>query len=128
MSFPLIPPETFLPHYRVRFSHSLLKNDLNFNGLTFRCNEYGRCTKYATQGEAEVIALKAGMDVLEYVTNPELAIKPIIKRIKNGELSQAAINEKCRKVLAAKYWAGLYRTDSINEIMLKKICLRQIRR
>ncbi len=99
----------------------LLRNDLNFKGLVLSDAMNMRCvTKYAAQGEAEVKALKAGMDVLEYVTNPEMAIKAVMRSIKSGELSQPAINEKCRKVLAAKYWAGLHIPDSVNEINVEK--------
>ena len=47
------------------------------------------------------------MDVVEYVSDPELAIKSIAEGIKKGIISQSLIDEKCRKVLAAKYWAGL---------------------
>lgn len=86
----------------------LLKNELSFKGLVISdAMNMGGVTKYSVQGEAEVMALKAGMDVLEYVTNPEKTIKTIIERIDKGEILLATINEKCRKVLAAKYWAGL---------------------
>lgn len=86
----------------------LLKNDLSFKGLILSdAMNMGGITKYTTPGEAEVKALKAGIDVLEYVTDPEMAIKSIIDRINKGEITKELINEKCRKVLAAKYWAGL---------------------
>lgn len=86
----------------------LLKNELMFRGLILSdAMNMGGITKYAEKGEAEILALKAGMDVLEYVTDPELAIKTITDRIRLGEITQQTIDEKCRKVLAAKYWAGL---------------------
>jgi len=86
----------------------LLKNELSFKGLVISdAMNMGGVTKYSDQGEAEVMALKAGMDVLEYVTNPEKTIKTIIEKINKGEILLATINEKCRKVLATKYWAGL---------------------
>ncbi len=47
------------------------------------------------------------MDVLEYVTDPELTIKLVVDKIRKGLIPEALINEKCMKVLAAKYWAGL---------------------
>ena len=99
----------------------LLRNDLSFKGLVLSdAMNMGAVTKYAAQGEAEVKALKSGMDVLEYVTNPELAVKAVMRSIKKGELSQEIINEKCRKVLAAKYWANLNKADSVNEINVEK--------
>ncbi len=86
----------------------LLKNELSFRGLVISdaMNMVG-VTKNTVQEEVETLALKAGMDVLEYVTDPEQSIKAIAMKISKGEISPEAITEKCRKVLAAKYWAGL---------------------
>jgi len=94
----------------------LLKNGLSFRGLIISdAMNMGGVTKYSQPGKAEVNALRAGMDVLEYVENPESTIKTIIESIKKGEITPAAIDEKCRKVLAAKYWAGLDKTSYVNE-------------
>jgi beta-N-acetylhexosaminidase len=86
----------------------LLKQELSFKGLILSdAMNMGGVTKYSVPGEAEIKSLKAGMDVLEYVTDPEMAIKTIVERMKKGEISQESITEKCRKVLAAKYWSSL---------------------
>ncbi len=93
----------------------LLRQELTFNGLILSdAMNMGGVTKHSVSGEAEVMALKAGMDVLEYVTDPERAINTIVERIKKGEISQESIDEKCRKVLAAKYWAGLNHPVPVN--------------
>ncbi len=86
----------------------LLKNELGFKGLVFSdaMNMQG-LTKYFATGEAEALALKAGQDVLEYVPEPEKVMDVICQKIENGEISLESIDEKCRKVLAAKYEAGL---------------------
>ena len=68
---------------------------------------------YANPGRLEVLALKAGNDVVEYPADPELAIKAITEALKNKELSQGEIELKCRKVLAAKLWCGLNHQKSI---------------
>jgi CubicO group peptidase (beta-lactamase class C family) len=67
----------------------------------------GGVTKYSVPGTAEVTALKAGIDVLEYVEEPGKALNAITEAVKKGLLKQQDIDEKCRKVLAAKYWSGL---------------------
>ncbi len=86
----------------------LLRENMAFKGLTLSdAMNMGGITKYTQPGEAEVLALKAGMDVLEYVTDPEKVIASIMVALKSGVLSTGIIEEKCRKVLAAKYWAGL---------------------
>jgi beta-N-acetylhexosaminidase len=109
LSVPAVDPSVNLPatiSYPVL--SQLLRNELEFRGLIISdAMNMGGVTKYTAPGEAEIKALKAGMDVLEYVTDPELTIKLIVDKIKKGELSEKDINEKCMKVLAAKYYAGL---------------------
>jgi beta-N-acetylhexosaminidase len=111
----------------------LLKNDLAFKGLILSdAMNMGGLTKFTTRGEAELMSLKAGMDVLEYVTDPAMAIITITGRIKKGEITIESINEKCRKVLAAKYWSGLSKpttvsTDNILKALSKPSTVALIR-
>ncbi|MCU0456871.1 MAG: serine hydrolase, partial [Bacteroidales bacterium] len=93
----------------------LLREKMNFRGLVLSdAMNMGGVTKYSSPGRAAVSALKAGIDVLEYVTDPASVIKIITESIEKGEISAAAIEEKCRKVLAAKYWAGLSQADTLS--------------
>ncbi len=68
---------------------------------------------YENPGRLEVLALKAGNDVVEYPADPELAVNAILAALKTKELSQEDLNLKCRKVLAAKLWCGLNHTEKI---------------
>lgn len=93
----------------------LLREKMNFRGLILSdAMNMGGITKYSSPGKAAINALKAGIDVLEYVTDPASVIKTITESIVKGEISAAAIDEKCRKVLAAKYWAGLSQAESLS--------------
>ncbi|MFN8241196.1 MAG: glycoside hydrolase family 3 N-terminal domain-containing protein [Bacteroidales bacterium] len=86
----------------------LLRNELGFRGLIFSdAMNMGGLTTNAGPGDSEVLALKAGIDVLEYVVDVKSAVKAITRAIQNGTLKMADIDLKCRKVLAAKYWSGL---------------------
>ena len=99
----------------------LLKNELAFKGLILSdAMNMGGITKYTIPGEAEWMSLKAGMDVLEYVTDQEKTILTIMDRINKGDISKESINEKCRKVLAAKYWAGLNKSSFIKSENINK--------
>lgn len=94
----------------------LLKNELGFKGLVISdAMNMGAISKNFAPGESEVAALKAGMDVLEYVSDPELTIKMVVDKMKSGEISESEINEKCMKVLAAKYMAGLDKPVPVNQ-------------
>ncbi len=85
-----------------------LKNRLGFKGLIFSdAMDMKGVTKYFKDGEADVRGLIAGMDILELSENAETAIKAIRKAIREKRLTWDEINAKTKKVLAAKYWAGL---------------------
>ncbi|MEZ0486818.1 glycoside hydrolase family 3 N-terminal domain-containing protein [Fibrella aquatica] len=86
----------------------LLKNELGFGGLIFSdaMNMKGM-TKFFPSGLADRRGLEAGMDILEFTENIPLAIAEICKAVDERTLSAQAVAERCRKMLIAKYWAGL---------------------
>lgn len=93
----------------------LLKNDLGFQGLIFTdaLNMKG-VANYYDPGQLEVEALLAGNDVLLYPENAEISIKAIEKSVRSGKISESLINERCKKVLAVKYWLGLNKEKPIS--------------
>jgi beta-N-acetylhexosaminidase len=85
-----------------------LKDSLHFKGLVVSdAMEMKAVTKYFPNGEADVKAFLAGNDILELSENSELAIKLIRKVVRRDEISTAEFEARVKKVLAAKYWAGL---------------------
>ncbi|WP_161890882.1 glycoside hydrolase family 3 protein [Pontibacter russatus] len=93
----------------------LLKQQLDFEGLVFTDAMVMKgVTKYFEPGEAEVRALLAGNDVLERLSNVPRAIRAIKAAIARGDLTQAAIDRRCKRVLAAKQWVGLDRYQPID--------------
>ncbi|MES2731229.1 MAG: glycoside hydrolase family 3 N-terminal domain-containing protein [Bacteroidota bacterium] len=97
----------------------LLKKDLGFRGLVFTdaMNMKG-VTKFFPAGLADAKAILAGNDVLEFTEDVEKAIAQIKEAIKRGDISQADIDSRCKRVLAAKLWAGL---DQSRLVELKNI-------
>ncbi|MFD2245496.1 glycoside hydrolase family 3 protein [Pontibacter ruber] len=86
----------------------LLKQQLNFKGLIFTDAMVMKgVTKYFPPGEAEARALMAGNDVLERMNSVPKAIQAIKEAIARGELKQADIDRRCKRMLAAKQWVGL---------------------
>ncbi len=99
----------------------LLRNELSFKGLIISdAMNMAGITNYPAREGAAVVSLRAGMDVLEYVEDPERTLKEIAEAVKKGLISQDVINEKCRKVIAAKYWAGLSLPEFVNEENLQE--------
>lgn len=99
---------------------SLLRDELKFKGLIFSdaMNMKG-VTKYYPSGIADRKGLEAGMDVLEFTENVPGAIAEIKKAVAEGTLSQASLDDRCRKILLAKAWVGLdrYRPVSLTNLI-----------
>ncbi len=93
----------------------LLKDSLHFKGLIFTdaLNMEGVAGFYRP-GEIEVKALMAGNDILLMPKDPELSLSCIQEAISSGLLRQSQIDSSCRKILAAKEWAGLTRVKPID--------------
>ena len=86
----------------------LLKNQMGFKGLVFTdaLNMKG-ASKFFEPGRVDVKALLAGNDVLLFSENVPKAIEAIELAVKNGEITQEEIDNRCKKILQAKYWCGL---------------------
>ncbi|HNW50019.1 MAG TPA: glycoside hydrolase family 3 N-terminal domain-containing protein [Prolixibacteraceae bacterium] len=86
----------------------ILRDSLHFKGLVFSdgMNMKG-ITMYSGEGNAAVEAFKAGVDVIEFVLNPDKVAKSVKKAIQSGYLTEKMIDEKCHRVLLAKKWVGL---------------------
>lgn len=93
----------------------LLKNQMNFSGLVFTdaLNMKGVASFYKP-GEVDVLALLAGNDILLYSQDVPKAKSMIIQAIADGKISQEEVDERIRKVLKAKYWAGAHETKPID--------------
>jgi beta-N-acetylhexosaminidase len=86
----------------------VLKDSLGFKGLVVSdAMEMKAVTKYYPGGEAELQAFLAGNDIIELSMNLDKSIQKIRKAVRKGQISMADFEAKVKKVLAAKYWAGL---------------------
>src|ERR1700744_1163353 len=86
----------------------VLKDSLKFKGLVVSdAMEMKGVLKYFPKGEADVRAFLAGKDIIELSENSDRAITRIRKAIRKGKISPKEFETKVKKVLAAKYWAGL---------------------
>lgn len=95
----------------------VLKNDLGFKGLIFSdAMEMKGVIKFFPNGEADVLGLIAGNDVLELSQNSKLANKLIRKAIREKRLNWDRVNQSVKKVLAAKYWVGLNKLKPVSTI------------
>lgn len=93
----------------------VLKDSLGFKGLVVSdAMEMKAVIKYFPDGEADVKAFLAGNDILELSENSDQAIKKIRKAVRKDEISKDEFEARVKKVLAAKYWAGLSHSHDIS--------------
>lgn len=92
-----------------RVVDSLLRKDMGFKGLVFT-DALGMkgITSHYKPVEAARLALLAGNDVLLMPEDIPGVVREIALLIRQGNLPEQLVDMKCRKVLAAKYWAGLH--------------------
>jgi len=94
----------------------ILKEELGFKGIIISdAMEMKGVVKYFKDGEADVMAVIAGNDILELSENSDRAIKLVRKAVRSGRISMERIDESVKKILMAKYWAGLNKKDSLDE-------------
>lgn len=97
----------------------LLREKMHFDGLCFTdaMNMKG-VTKGNSPGEADVKALVAGNDILLFPEDVEATVKKVKAAIRKGILTEEDIDEKCRRILAAKEKYVLPNAGAIDTVML----------
>lgn len=86
---------------------SVLRNELGFEGVVLTDDLAMDAVKqYADNGEAAVLALKAGNSMI-VTTDFETQINEVITAVERGELTEELINSAVRYVLYWKYDLGL---------------------
>jgi beta-glucosidase-like glycosyl hydrolase len=82
----------------------LMRSRLGYRGLTFTdALEMKGVTKYYPGGEAAVQSIIAGNDMLCLPESVPQSIQAIKKAISEGRLTWMEVNNKCMRVLTAKY-------------------------
>ena len=115
MEIPSIEPRKGTPS-SLSFStvSTMLKNDMGFNGLviTDALNMKGVAEGRKPE-EVNIMALKAGNDILLFPSEVKKSISKIEHLVKRGKFPEEEIEARCRKILEAKYRVGLYKFKPI---------------
>nr|WP_121270149.1 glycoside hydrolase family 3 protein [Pedobacter schmidteae] len=94
----------------------LLKEELGFKGIVISdAMGMNGVVKHFKDGEADVMGIIAGNDVLELSENSARAIKLVRKAVRADRISMDQIDQSVRKILMAKYWAGLNVKETVKE-------------
>jgi len=94
----------------------LLQEEMGFGGLIFTdaLNMKG-VSKFYKPGEVDLLAAKAGNDVLLFAEDVPKALEKIRDAIADGSYSEADLNRSVTKILKAKEWVGLHRNALVND-------------
>jgi beta-glucosidase-like glycosyl hydrolase/CubicO group peptidase (beta-lactamase class C family) len=93
----------------------LLKEKMGYRGLVFTdALNMKSVSNLYKPGELDALALLAGNDVLLFSEDVPMAMQKIKQLIAENKISQEDIDYRVRKVLRAKYWAGLNRLKPID--------------
>ena len=110
LSIPSLEPNASLPtSLSKKVVTDLLQQKLGFLGLiiTDGLNMKG-ASNYATSAEIDLAAIQAGNDLLLIPQDVPATIKIIKNALALKTLTEERINFSVRKILKAKYWAGLH--------------------
>jgi beta-glucosidase-like glycosyl hydrolase/CubicO group peptidase (beta-lactamase class C family) len=98
----------------------LLRDQLKFQGLVFTdAMDMKGATKMFPEGQANVKAFLAGNDILETFVDVPAAFNAIKKALTDGEITEAELDLRVRRILNAKAWAGLdqYQPTQIKQLI-----------
>lgn len=87
--------------------HRILREELGFNGVIMTDDlSMEAITKYTDGGSDAVLAVVAGNDLL-CVTDYKTQLPAVIDAVKNGEISEDAINQSAKRIIQMKLDLGI---------------------
>ncbi|MCD8197693.1 MAG: hypothetical protein LUE24_11125 [Lachnospiraceae bacterium] len=91
----------------------ILKNDLGFGGLVITDSmQMEAVTDRWSSGEAAVMAVQAGVDVILMPENLEEAVSGLLDAVRSGEITEERIAGSVQKILETKIRAGIVAVES----------------
>ena len=93
----------------------LLKNKLGFKGLIITdALEMKGLSSFKSKGNLDMLAFKAGNDILLMSANVSEGISSIVKEYNNGSITEERLSYSVKKILKAKYKVGLNKISVIS--------------
>ncbi len=94
---------------------NVLKSKMHFNGLVFTdaLNMDGIAKRF-TPGEIDLRAFLAGNDMLLFSQDVPTSIRKMMAALEDGTITKEALEQRVKKVLAAKYDMGLHQWKPVD--------------
>jgi beta-N-acetylhexosaminidase len=94
---------------------AILRREFGFEGLIFSdALSMGAIADRYGPGEAAVLAVLAGCDILLYPTDAAAAHAAVCEAVRTGRIKPERIDESARRILLAKAWCGLTREREVS--------------
>ncbi len=95
----------------------LLQNEIQFDGLIVTdALNMNAVTKYFSVADAAIMAVRAGNDILLMPPEDNITIDALVSAVRDNLISVERINHSVRKILAAKRWLELKKTENQNNL------------
>lgn len=105
------PPATFAPE----FLTGILRDEMGFDGLLFTdALRMGAITERYGGGEAAVLALEAGADVILVPEEVGSALRHLREAVESGRVSRGRVDASVRRILEAKARVGLHEDRAVS--------------
>ncbi len=87
---------------------NILRDDLGFDGIIITDSmQMEAITDRYTSGEAAVMALQAGVDMILMPENLEEAVRGVYEAVQNGEITEERLQESVLRILKTKINSGI---------------------
>ncbi len=108
IALPRLEPDNLPATLSSKILTGLLRNEMGFQGIVFTDALTMRgVSAHYPDGEAAVLAVKAGADVLLFPPDVEKAFNAIKAAVQSGAITEERLNESVRRILNAKARLGL---------------------
>ena len=103
LNIPSLEPSGKPTSLSSKVINDILRKDWGYDGLvlTDALNMKG-VSEFAPVGQLEIEAFKAGNDILLFAMDVPKASKQLVAAFESGELSEAELDERVRRILSAK--------------------------
>ena len=122
MALPAVAGDNVPASLSPRLTHELLRRELKFDGIiTTDSLGMGAIIETYKGAEGAVRAIKAGADVALLPPDPKAAVDALVVAVGRGELTRERVDESVRRILRAKYRAGLATRRAIDLAAVNRV-------
>jgi beta-glucosidase-like glycosyl hydrolase/CubicO group peptidase (beta-lactamase class C family) len=114
IAVPAVDPSGAPATLSAPMATDLLRQDLRFNGLVVTDAMEMAGVKGAWTGEAAIRAVQAGADMILLPPQTEVAVRSLVRAVREGQIARSRIDASVLRILEAKERLGLHRQRRVD--------------